>query len=212
MGQKVNPVGFRLWTHGSHDSVWYARSRDYALAVAEDHFITKHIGGRFPYAGLAKILIKRKGGSYDITLHCAKPGLVIGKNGADLDALKVDLQKKFGITPNLSVVEVKKPNSSAILIAKNVAFQLEKRSSFRRVVKKAIATVMRESDVKGIKVACSGRLSGAEIARTEVFKEGSVPLHTLRADVDYWVAEANTSYGVIGVKVWIYRGNVFRVQ
>ncbi|AHX11216.1 ribosomal protein S3 [Neorickettsia helminthoeca str. Oregon] len=211
MGQKVNPVGFRLCVHDLHDSVWYAKSSDYAKTVAEDCAITRYFSTEFAHVGVSRVLIKRKGSVCDVTLHCAKPGLMIGKKGADLEILKSKLAKKFGFVPNLNVVEVKKPNSSAVLIAKNIAFQLEKRSSFRRVIKKAIATVMRESDVRGIKVACSGRLSGAEIARTEVFKEGSVPLHTLRADIDYWIAEANTSYGVIGVKVWIYRGDVFRV-
>ncbi|KYH12385.1 30S ribosomal protein S3 [Neorickettsia sp. 179522] len=211
MGQKVNPVGFRLWTHGSHASIWYSKPCDYARTVTEDYFITKYVESSFAHVGISKVIIKRKGTACDITLYCVKPGLIIGRKGADLESFKLKLNKKFGFIPNLNIVEVKKPNSSAVLVAKSIAFQLEKRSSFRRVIKKAIATVMRESDVRGVKVACSGRLSGAEIARTEVFKEGSVPLHTMRADIDYWVAEAHTTYGVIGVKVWIYRGNIFRV-
>jgi len=210
MGQKVNPIGLRLCTHGVHRSVWYCNKRDYATQLKEDFYVNSYIEKKFKHAAVSKIVVKRKNDLFDVIVFSAKPGLIVGKRGGDVDLLKSDLSAKLRVKVKVSVVEVKHPNASASLVAKNIAFQIERRSSFRRVAKKAISFVMRDTSVKGVKVSCSGRLSGAEIARTEFFRDGSIPLHKLKADVDYFLAEAHTTYGSIGVKVWIYRGDLLR--
>lgn len=210
MGQKVNPVGLRIATHNVHDSIWYVKKCSYASVVFEDDYLTRYIEKKFRHASISKILIKRKDSAVDIAIHSAKPGIIVGKKGVDADALRSFLSKKLNSKVEINIAEVKRPNSSAVLVAKSIAFQLERRSSFRRVAKKSLSFVMRDSGVRGVKISCAGRLSGAEIARTEFFRDGSVPLHKLKANVDYGLAEAHTTYGSIGVKVWIYKGDLLR--
>jgi len=207
LGQKVHPIGFRLGYIKGWESVWYAGKRDYANALHEDLKIRKMVKARLFHAGLAKIEIERSGNQLRLNLHTARPGVIIGRKGAEVDKLKSDLDKMTDAEVFINIREIKKPETNATLVAESVAQQLEKRIAFRRAMKKSVASALRFG-AKGIKIACSGRLAGAEIARREWYREGRVPLHTLRADIDYGAAEAATTYGRIGVKVWIYNGDV----
>lgn len=206
MGQKVHPVGFRLGVNKTWSSKWFA-SKDYGTKLHEDLQIRKHIKNNLKFAGISKIDIERAVKKVKISVYSARPGLIIGKKGAGVDQIKKDLQKFTSDEILLNIVEVKRPETDAQLISENIALQLEKRVAFRRAMKKAIFNA-RKFGAKGIKVRCSGRLGGAEIARTEWYVEGSVPLQTLRADIEYGTAEAHTTFGVIGLKVWVYNGDI----
>lgn len=206
MGQKVNPKGFRIGVIKDWDAKWYA-DRDYAKLVHEDIKLRKYIKTKLYQAGISRIETERAANKLKITIETAKPGIVIGRGGVEVENLRNELQKISGRSVNLNIVEVKKPEINGVLVAENVASQLEKRISFRRATKQAVTRAMRFG-AKGIKIAVAGRLGGAEIARSEWYSEGSVPLHTLRADIDYGTAEANTTYGKIGVKVWINHGEI----
>lgn len=206
MGQKVNPLGLRLNITRTWDSIWYA-DKDYATYLIEDQKIRKYLKKRLYHAGLSKIIIERTGEKMRVKLFTARPGIVIGKKGAEIETLKKDLEGFVERTVTLDIQEVRRPEADAQLVAENVASQLVRRVAFRRVMKKAVNSALRFG-VKGIKISCSGRLGGAEMSRCEWVREGRVPLHTLRADVDYALAEANTTYGIIGVKVWIFNGEV----
>ncbi len=206
MGQKVNPIGFRLGIVNTWNSKWFAE-RDYAKMLHEDLRIRKSIKEKLFDAGISKILIERAAGKVKINVHTARPGIVIGKKGQRADEVKADLQKLTSAEVFLNIHEVRKAEIDAQLVAENVAAQLERRASFRRVMKKAVGTALRMG-AKGVKVRCAGRLGGAEMARREWYREGQVPLHTLRADIDYGYALARTTYGVIGIKCWIYKGEV----
>lgn len=206
MGQKVNPLGLRLNITRTWDSIWYA-DKDYATYLIEDQKIRKYLKKRLYHAGLSKIIIERTGEKMRVKLFTARPGIVIGKKGAEIETLKKDLEGFVKRTVTLDIQEVRRPEADAQLVAENVASQLVRRVAFRRVMKKAVNSALRFG-VQGIKISCSGRLGGAEMSRCEWVREGRVPLHTLRADVDYALAEANTTYGIIGVKVWIFNGEV----
>ncbi len=206
MGQKVHPKGFRIGIIRDWDSNWYA-DRDYTDLLHEDYKLRNYIKEHFYTAGISKVEIQRTGNRVRITIHTAKPGIVIGRGGAEVEKLKVDLIKMTNKSVNINIQEVKKPELDAQIVAENIAQQLEKRISFRRAMKQTVGRTMRAGAI-GIKVAISGRLGGAEIARSEWYSEGKVPLHTLRADVDYGFAEANTTYGKIGIKVWVNRGEI----
>lgn len=205
MGQKVNPIGFRIGVNKTWDSIWYASAANYSDLLLEDIKIKKHIKSSLNNAGISKVVIERKTKKINIIIHASKPGIVIGKKGSDLDKIKQELSKFVKDDISINIVEVKKPEIDAVLIAESVCQQLEKRISFRKVMKRAIQNAMRMG-AQGIRINCSGRLGGAEIARTEWYREGRVPLHTLRADIDYANAIAQTTYGVLGVKVWVYKG------
>ncbi len=207
MGQKVNPKGLRVGIIRDWDSKWFADKRNYAELLIEDHKLRNYIKKKLYPAGIANIQIERAANRVKITIHTAKPGIVIGRGGAEVEALRQQLEKMTGKKVNVNIQEIKVPETDAQLVAENVASQLEKRIAFRRAMKQVVGRSIKMG-AKGIKVAVSGRLGGAEIARTEWSSEGKVPLHTLRADVDYGFAEANTTYGKIGVKVWIYKGEV----
>lgn len=206
MGQKVHPKGFRIGIIRDWDSNWYA-DRDYADLLHEDYKIRHYIKEHFYTAGISKVEIQRTGNRVRITIHTAKPGIVIGRGGMEVEKLKADLIKMTGKNININIQEIKRPELDAQIVAENIAQQLEKRISFRRAMKQTVGRTMRAGAI-GIKVAISGRLGGAEIARSEWYSEGKVPLHTLRADVDYGFAEANTTYGKIGIKVWVNRGEI----
>lgn len=206
MGQKVHPVGFRVGITTGWDSKWYA-DKDYRRYLEEDLKIRQHVKEKLSSAGISKILIERAANKAKVFIHAAKPGIILGKRATGLDALRADLQRLTSTDVYVHIMEVRKVDTEAILVAENIAAQLVKRVSFRRAMKKAI-TQARRAGAKGIKVMCSGRLGGAEMSRTEWYREGRVPLHTLRANVDYGLAEAKTSYGVIGVKVWIFKGEI----
>lgn len=206
MGQKVNPKGFRIGVIKTWDSNWYA-DRDYTDLLHEDYKIRKFIKDRFYAAGVSKVEIQRTGNRLRVTIHTAKPGIIIGRGGQEVEILKAELTKMTGKNVNINIQEIKKPELDAQIVAENVAQQLEKRISFRRAMKQSVGRTMRVGAL-GMKIMISGRLGGAEIARTEWHSEGKVPLHTLRADIDYGFAEANTTYGKIGIKVWINRGEV----
>ena len=206
MGQKVNPLGLRLNITRTWDSIWYA-DKEYASYLLEDQKIRKFLKNRLNHAGMAKIIIERTGEKVRAKLFTARPGIVIGKKGAEIEILKKDLEKLVGRKVTLDIQEVRRPEADAQLVAESIASQLERRVAFRRAMKKAVNSALRFG-VQGIKISCSGRLGGAEMSRTEWVREGRVPLHTLRADVDYALAEANTTYGIIGVKVWIFKGEV----
>ncbi len=207
MGQKVHPIGFRLGYIKGWESVWFANKKDYANYLHEDLKIRRMVKSRLYHAGLAKIEIERSGNQLRLNLHTARPGVIIGRKGAEVDKLKVDLDKMTSADVYINIREIKKPEINATLVAESIAQQLEKRIAFRRAMKKSVASALRFG-ANGVKIACSGRLGGAEIARDEWYREGRVPLHTLRADIDYGTAEAHTTYGRIGVKVWIYHGDV----
>ena len=207
MGQKVNPHGLRVGVIKDWDSRWYARNEKVGDLVVEDYNLRKYLKKTLYAAGVPKIEIERSGDKVKIYLHCARPGVVIGKGGAEIERLRLELEKKLGKPVALNIVEVKSPDTDAQLVAENIAQQLEKRISFRRAMKNCMGRAMRMG-ARGIKVMCSGRLGGAEIARSECYHDGTIPLQTIRADIDYGFAEANTTYGRIGVKVWNYKGEV----
>ena len=206
MGQKVNPVGLRLGVNRTWDSRWYAEGQ-YADMLHEDIKLRKFLGERLMQAGVSKIVIERPAKKARVTIHTARPGIVIGRKGADIEKLRIDLSKMTGSEVNINIVEIRKPEIDANLVADNIAQQLERRIAFRRAMKRAVQSAMRLG-AGGIRINCGGRLGGAEIARTEWYREGRVPLHTLRADVDYGTATAQTTYGSCGVKVWIFKGEV----
>ena len=206
MGQKVNPIGFRIGIYKDWSSKWYGE-KDYAKFLHQDIKIRKFIKEKLKHAGVSKINIERTASNTRVIIHTAKPGIVIGKKGSEIDVLKKDIVKFAGKDVNIDIQEVRKPDTDAQLVAENIALQMERRVAFRRAMKKAVTTAVKLG-AKGIKVMCAGRLGGAEIARTEWYREGRVPLHTLRADIDYGFAEAMTTYGLIGVKVWIFKGEI----
>ena len=212
MGQKVNPHGLRVGVIKGWDTQWYADKKDFGKNIKEDYEIRKFIKNKYYAAAISKILIERAANRVVVTICTGKPGVLIGKAGAEIEVIKKDLAKLTkGKTVVINVTEVRKPDSDAQLVAEGVAQQLEKRMSFRRAMKQAIGKAMR-SGVKGVKMMVSGRLDGAEIARCEQYHEGSIPLQTLRADIDYGFAEAHTTFGMIGVKVWIYKGEVLKAK
>ena len=206
MGQKVNPIGLRLGINRTSDSRWYADSADFGRLLHEDLAIRKAIREKLKQAGISKIIIERPHKKCLITIHTARPGLVIGKKGEDIEKLKAELHKMLGVPVHVNIEEIRKPETDAQLIADSITQQLEKRIMFRRAMKRAMQNAMRLGAL-GIKIMSAGRLNGAEIARTEWYREGRVPLHTLRADVEYGTSEAQTTYGIIGVKVWVYKGD-----
>ena len=208
MGQKVNPHGFRVGVIKNWESRWFAKDEVFGDTLVEDYNLRKYLKKRLFSAGVPKIEIERTAQRVRIHIHCAKPGFVIGAKGAEIEKLRVDCQNMLGKPVVINIVEIKNPDLNATLIAENIAAQLEKRVSFRRAMKLCIGRAMKLG-ARGIKVSCSGRLGGAEIARSEHYHEGTIPLQTLRADIDYGFWEANTTYGKIGVKVWIYKGEVF---
>ncbi len=207
MGQKVNPTGLRLGINRTWDSRWYAGKKEYGKLLQEDIKIRNHLAERLKQAGVSRIVIERPHKKCRITIHSARPGVVIGKKGADIEKLKNEVQKFTGDEVHLNIVEIRKPEIDAKLVAENIAQQLERRVAFRRVMKRAVQSAMRLG-AQGIRINCGGRLGGAEIARVEWYREGRVPLHTLRADVDYGTATAKTTYGTCGVKVWIFKGEI----
>ncbi|MBI5454251.1 MAG: 30S ribosomal protein S3 [Deltaproteobacteria bacterium] len=210
MGQKVHPIGFRLGISKGWNSRWYG-AKNYAAFVHEDLKIRKFVKKKLFHAGISSIEIERTANAVKVIIRTARPGIVIGKRGAEIDVMKKQLSKLTGRVVDLEIVEVRKPDTDAQLVAENVALQLERRVSFRRAMKKAVTSTLRMGG-KGIKITCAGRLGGAEIARTEWYREGRVPLHTLKADIDFGQAEALTTYGIIGVKVLIYKGDVIAVK
>jgi len=211
MGQKVNPIGLRLGINRGWDSVWFSKKREYGKYLVEDFKIREYVTKNVVNSGVSQVLIERTSKKCIISIYTSRPGFVIGKKGSDIDKIKKNLAKISNTEVSLNIKEVKKPELNAYLVAENIAQQLVKRIAFRKTMKRAIQSALRLG-AKGIKVSLSGRLAGNEIARTEWIREGSVPLHTFRANVDYAEAEALTSYGIIGVKVWIYKGEVFSAK
>jgi small subunit ribosomal protein S3 len=207
MGQKVNPIGLRLGINRTWDSRWYADSAEYGKLLHEDLKLREYIKNKLKTAGISKIIVERPHKKCRITIHTARPGMVIGKKGADIEKLRRELSRIVDDEVFVNLVEIRKPEIDATLIADDIARQLERRASFRRAMKRSIQSAMRLGAL-GCRVMVSGRLGGAEIARTEQYSEGSVPLHTLRADIDYGTAEAMTTYGIIGIKVWVYKGEI----
>jgi len=207
MGHKVHPTGFRLGITEDWRSMWYASSADFGGYLATDLKIRDYIKRRLSHASISRIRIERPAKNALITIHTARPGIVIGKKGEDIDRLRRDLTGRMGIPVHVNIEEIRKPELDAQLVAENVAQQLERRIMFRRAMKRAVGNAMRLG-AQGIKIQVGGRLNGAEIARSEWYREGRVPLHTLRADIDYGFAEAKTTYGVIGVKVWVFKGEI----
>jgi small subunit ribosomal protein S3 len=207
MGQKVNPIGLRLGINRTWDSRWYAGRNEYAKLLHEDLKIRDYLRERLAQAGVARIVIERPAKKARVTIHTARPGVVIGKKGADIELIRKDLQKMTGNEVSLNIIEIRKPEIDAQLVAENIAQQLERRVAFRRAMKRAVQAAMRLG-AEGIRINCSGRLGGAEIARIEWYREGRVPLHTLRADIDYGEGTAKTTYGTCGVKVWVFKGEV----
>ena len=210
MGQKVNPHGLRVGVIKDWDSKWYAEA-DFADNLVEDHKIRTYLKEKLYSAGVSKIEIERESDRLKVIIHTAKPGIVIGKGGAEIEKLKAEVQKFTTKKLVVDIKEVKRPDKDAQLVAENIALQLENRVSFRRAMKSTMSRTMK-SGAKGIKTSCSGRLGGADMARTEFYSEGTIPLQTLRADIDYGFAEADTTYGKVGVKVWIYKGEVLPVK
>lgn len=207
MGQKVHPKGLRLGIIKDWDAKWFADKKNFSAFLLEDVKIRNYIKKKLYAAGISRVQIERAANRLRITIYTARPGIVIGRGGAEVEVLRKELEKMTGKQVHINIVEIKAPELDAQLVAENVAAQIEKRVAFRRAMKQVVSRAMKMG-AKGIKVACSGRLAGAEIARTEWYSEGKVPLHTLRADIDYGFCEAKTTYGRIGVKVWIYRGDV----
>lgn len=207
MGQKVHPTGFRLGIVKRHTSIWYADKREYAKRLIADLRVRKLIQDKLSHASVSRIEIERPSASARITIHTARPGIVIGKKGEDVDRLRAEVAVTLGVPVHINIEEIRKPDLDAALVAQSVAQQLQRRVMFRRAMKRAVQNAMRQGAL-GVKVQVGGRLGGAEIARTEWYREGRVPLHTLRADIDYATAEAATTYGIIGVKVWIFKGEV----
>jgi small subunit ribosomal protein S3 len=206
MGHKVNPIGLRVGINRTWDSRWYADG-DYADLLHEDIRLRDYLRDRLQQAGVSRIVIERPAKKARVTIHSARPGVVIGKKGADIEKLRRDLQRMTGSEVQLNIVEIRKPEIEARLVAENIAQQLERRVAFRRAMKRAVQNAMRLG-AEGIRITCGGRLGGAEIARTEWYREGRVPLHTLRADIDYGEATAKTTYGTCGVKVWVFKGEI----
>ena len=208
MGHKVHPTGVRLGVSKDWNSKWYANKRDYAQYLAADLKVREMLREKLAQAGISRISIERPAKTARVTIHTARPGVVIGKKGEDIEKLRRDVSKMMGVPAHINVTEVRKPEMDAQLVAESICQQLERRIMFRRAMKRAVGNAMRLGAL-GIKVNVGGRLNGAEIARSEWYREGRVPVHTLRADVDYGFAEAKTTYGIIGCKVWIYKGDVF---
>jgi small subunit ribosomal protein S3 len=206
MGQKINPVGLRLGINRTWDSRWFA-DNGYSKMLLEDLKIRKYLHERLAQAGVARVVVERPAKKARVTIHTARPGVVIGKKGADIEVLRKELSKMTGGEVSLNILEIRKPEIEARLVAENIAQQLERRVSFRRAMKRAVQSAMRLGAL-GIRINCSGRLGGAEIARLEWYREGRVPLHTLRADIDFGTATAKTTYGTCGVKVWVFKGEV----
>lgn len=211
MGQKVIPIGLRVGINRTWDSCWYAEGEDYADHLHQDLQIRKYINDTLRFQGISKVVVERSANKVRVLVHTSRPGVIIGKKGADIEKIKNKLSKIAKAEVSLNIIEVRKPESDSKIVAEAVAQQLEKRVSFRRAMKRAMQSAMRLG-AKGIRINCSGRLGGAEIARMEWYREGRVPLHTLRADIDYGTAEANTTYGVIGIKVWIYKGDIYNSE
>jgi small subunit ribosomal protein S3 len=205
MGQKINPIGFRLGVNRNWASRWYASSKNFPGMLLEDVKVREFLRRKLAHAAVARVVIERPAKNARITIHSARPGVVIGKKGEDIESLKTELQRMMGVPVHVNIEEVRKPEVDAQLIADSIAQQLEKRIMFRRAMKRAMQNAMRLG-AQGIKIMSAGRLNGIEIARTEWYREGRVPLHTLRADIDYGFGEAKTTYGVIGIKVWVYKG------
>lgn len=206
MGQKVNPIGLRVGINRTWDSRWFS-AKDYAKKLVEDLKLREYVTDKLKAAGISKVIIERAAKNTRVTVHTARPGVIIGKKGADIEKLRSDLSTKAGGDVSLNIVEIRKPEIDAQLVAEGIAQQLERRVSFRRAMKRSVQSALRLG-AKGIRINVSGRLAGADIARMEWYREGRVPLHTLRADLDYGFSEASTTYGIIGVKVWIYKGDV----
>lgn len=207
MGQKVHPTGIRLGIVKEHNSIWYAGNKNYPKHLVTDLEVRDVLHAKLSHASVSRIVIERPAQTARITIHTARPGIVIGKKGEDVEKLRVELGKLMGVPVHINIEEVRKPDLDAKLVAMNVAQQLERRVMFRRAMKRVVQNAMRQG-AEGIKVQVSGRVGGAEIARTEWYREGRVPLHTLRADIDYATHEAATTYGIIGVKVWIFKGEI----
>ncbi len=207
MGQKVHPNGIRLGITKPYNATWYADSKDFADNLFSDHQVREFLNKELKSASVSRVVIERPAKSVRVTIHTARPGVVIGKKGEDVEKLRQAISKLTGVPAQINIAEVRKPELDAKLVGENIAGQLERRVMFRRAMKRAVQNAMRLG-AKGIKVEVSGRLGGAEIARTEWYREGRVPLHTLRADIDYATAEAATTYGIIGVKVWVFRGEI----
>ncbi|MDP5208408.1 30S ribosomal protein S3 [Microbulbifer sp. 2205BS26-8] len=207
MGQKVHPTGIRLGIVKKHTSVWYAGSDEYADKLYMDLKVREYIRKKLAHASVSRIEIQRPANTARVTIHTARPGIVIGKKGEDVERLRNEVSARMGVPVHIDIEEVRKPDMDAALVAQNVAQQLERRVMFRRAMKRAVQNAMRQG-AEGIRIQVSGRLGGAEIARTEWYREGRVPLHTLRANIDYATAEAMTTYGIIGIKVWIFKGEV----
>ena len=207
MGQKVNPIGIRLGISRKHNSTWYAEKDKYQELLLNDFAVREFLRKELDNSFVSKIEIERPSQSGKVTIHTSRPGMIIGKKGEDIDRLRNELTKLMSVPVSLNIQEIRKPDLDAQLVAANIAVQLEKRAMFRRVIKRSAQNTMRQG-AQGVKVRVAGRLGGAEIARSEWHKEGRVPLHTLRADIDYGLAEAKTTYGSIGVKVWIFRGEI----
>jgi len=207
MGQKVHPTGIRLGIVKRHSSVWYAGKKDYADKLNTDLRVRKFVIEKLAHASVSRVEIERPANTARITIHTARPGIVIGKKGEDVEKLRAQISKEMGVPVHINIEEIRKPDLDAVLVAQSVAQQLERRVMFRRAMKRAVQNAMRQG-AEGVKVQVGGRLGGAEIARTEWYREGRVPLHTLRADIDYSTAEALTTYGIIGVKVWIFKGEI----
>ena len=208
MGQKVNPIGFRLGINRGWDSIWFSKKREYGKLLIEDYKIREYVKKNVVNSGVSQVLIERTSKKCIVSIYTSRPGFVIGKKGSDIEKIKNNLSKISNTEVSLNIKEVKRPELNAYLVAENIAQQLVKRIAFRKTMKRAVQSALRLG-AKGIRVCLAGRLGGNEIARTEWLREGSVPLHTFRADVDYAEAEALTTYGIIGVKVWIYKGEVF---
>ena len=207
MGQKIHPTGFRLAVSRNWASKWYANSKNFATMLNEDIKVREHLKKKLGHAAVSRVVIERPAKNARITVYSARPGVVIGKKGEDIELLRAELQKLLGVAVHVNIEEIRKPELDAQLIADSIAAQLQKRIMFRRAMKRAIQNAMRLG-AQGIKIMSSGRLNGIEIARSEWYREGRVPLHTLRADIDYGFAEAKTTYGVIGIKVWVFKGEV----
>ncbi|MEP4546333.1 MAG: 30S ribosomal protein S3 [Saccharospirillum sp.] len=207
MGQKVHPTGIRLGITKDHSSVWYADSKDYSKKLLNDIQVRSYLEKKLEKASVSKIVIERPAQNAKITIHTARPGIVIGKKGEDVEVLRQEVSAMMGIPVHINIEEIRKPDLDSKLVAQSVAGQLERRVMFRRAMKRVMQNAMRNG-AKGVRIQVSGRLGGAEIARTEWYLEGRVPLHTLRADIDYATAEAHTTYGVIGIKVWIFKGEI----
>ena len=207
MGQKIHPIGFRLAVNRNWTSRWYASDKNFGSMLAEDIRVREYLKKKLKSASVGRVVIERPAKNARITIYSARPGVVIGKRGEDIESLKADLQRLLGVPVHVNIEEIRKPETDAQLVADSIAQQLEKRIMFRRAMKRAMQNAMRLG-AQGIKIMSSGRLNGIEIARTEWYREGRVPLHTLRANIDYGTSEAQTTYGIIGIKVWVYKGDV----